>query len=289
MKKMKFIIFSSIFLFSIISKTSSYSASYQTSFEKRLSFQALVSPLQSNNKKNYKLSTLATKTENGNLLQLTKHQVKCDTGNGLTAFHLWGETNNPSDPQFGYEFNCSYNKMLLEEKIEKKTNEVLIGDDSTNALEVLENMEIKCGDGSVLKEFKLDTSSDNKKAFYTYNCYKAPISKCKIQSTEAFNIKNISNGKKSFEQLSQFHVQAEMSMYLQNVKFITLENKTKGKFEYSFCNVEIVNNETKEEKDLKDKIEKNAEKINEKSIIKFYKYYLITKIYKSYIFLIENV
>lgn len=48
MKKMKFIIFSSIFLFSIISKTSSYTANYQTSFEKRLSFQNLNTPLHQN-------------------------------------------------------------------------------------------------------------------------------------------------------------------------------------------------------------------------------------------------
>lgn len=233
MKKMKFIIFSSVFLFSIISKGSSYSSSYNSSFERRLSTNSK-NPLENRNQKRYSFSTPLTSTGKGSILKLAEHKIECPKDQALNAIHMWGKWNTFSDNQFAYEFHCLPSKSLGEES-NKKTKEVAIDKDPANSVNSLDNLAINCDKDSVLKKVQMVNSKDNKKVWYTYTCVKANVKSCQKKASKELNIKENFVGKKVINQLSQFHIDADPNTFLQTVNFVGAKNKTNGKYEYTFC------------------------------------------------------
>lgn len=241
MKKMKFIIFSSIFLFSIISKGSSYSLSYNSSFERRLSTHAR-NPLENRNQEKYSHSTALTTTGKGSILKLAEHKIECPKGQALNAIHLWGKWHAFSDNEFAYQFNCLQIKTLEQEN-NKKSREVAVNKDPSDSVDILKDLDVSCDDGSVLKKIQMNKSNDNKKVWYTYTCVKANTHECIKRVTKELNIRENFFGKKVINQLSQFHIDAEANMFLQSFKF--LSTKSDGKYEYTFCKVN--QNETNED------------------------------------------
>lgn len=236
MKKMKFIIFSSIFLFSIISKSSSYTSSYNSSFEKRLSTYAK-NPLEKRNQTKYPQSTKLTSTGKGSILNLSLHKIECPDGKALNAIHMWGKWNAFSDNQFAYQFNCLESKSLTGQEINKKSAEAQVGKDPADSLNILSSLVIACDKNSVLKKIQMNKSDDNKKVFYNYTCVKANTKQCQQKATKQFNIKENYVGKKVINQLSQFHIDADQNTFLQSIKYVKGNNKSSAKYEYTFCSL----------------------------------------------------
>jgi hypothetical protein len=236
MKKMKFIIFSSIFLFSIISKSSSYSSSYNTSLERRLSTQ-LKNPLEKRNEKRYNKSTALTTTGKGSILKLAEHKIECPKGQALNAIHMWGQFSVLSDNKFAYEFNCLPNKSLGQE-INKKTAESAVNSkDAADSVTSLDNLAILCEKDSVLSKIQMINSNDKKEVWYNYACAKANVKSCQKKFTKEFNINENYVGKKVINQLSQYHIDAEPNTFLQSINFIGPKTSSTRKYEYTICSL----------------------------------------------------
>lgn len=231
MKKMKLIIFSSIFLFSIISKASSYSSSYNSSVLRRLNTHSK-NPLEKRDPIKYSQSTNLTTTGKGSILKLAEHKIGCPRGQALNAIHLWGKWNAFSENQFAYQYKCLKRNFFGQERI-KKTHEVPVNKDPANSLDTLNNLSIMCDQGFVLKEIQLNTSNDKRRVLYTYTCVKANTQNCQKRETKELNIRENYVGKKVINQLSQFHIDADPNTFLQSIRFLT--NNSKGKYQYTFC------------------------------------------------------
>jgi len=236
MKKMKFIIFSSIFLFSIITKTSSYGSLHNSSFERRLSAYSK-HPLENRNKTKYSHSTLLTSSGKGSILKLAEHKIECPKEQALNAIHMWGKWHAFSDNEFAYEFNCLPCKSSSPQENHEKTIETAINNDPDDSLNILENLAIKCDKDFVLNKIQMNNSKDNKKVWYTYTCVKANVHACQKKVTKEINVKENFVGKKVITQLSHFHLDADLNSFLQSVKFVSTKSRSSGKYEYTFCSL----------------------------------------------------
>ena len=190
----------------------------------------------------YRLSTKLKDSKGGSILSLEDHEVECSNNNVLTGFHLWGKKGIFSN-DVSFEYNCTPNKAIQKIESKQKSKKVTYGN-AKNALEKLADIEVKCQDGFLLKEFELEES--HKKIYWKYKCIQTYSENCEEKFT---NYKNARFGGflyKSVSELSAHKVQATKGYGLQGFK--GENSSSEFRLAYTQCKFTVEAAKTTEEK-----------------------------------------
>lgn len=233
--------------------------------------------LDKRNFKVYKLSTKLKDSKMGSILSLKNHEVECPSTNVLTGFHLWGKKGYFSN-DISFEYNCSPNKAIQKIEIKQKSKKVKIGN-SKNSLDKLANIEVKCLNGYLLKEFELEDSSN--KIYWKYKCIQTYSEKCEEKFTDYRNARYGKIFFKSISGLSAHKIQVDKGYGLQGFKGQNQGSKFRVVYtQCKFSDVGKTPNQPKEKKSFIKRFIKKAKDIK-KAIKNYFKRITIYKVDNS--------
>lgn len=117
-------------------------------------------------------------TSGGEIIYLDRHSVNCKNG-AMSWFRLFRENvGNGGTDRIQYKASCLKSKALKLKSFENKHTNFNITEEHNRSVNYLDRHHVKCDEGTVLQQFKLQRNSKGDKIRYDYRCVKANIICC---------------------------------------------------------------------------------------------------------------
>ena len=115
----------------------------------------------------YNRESGSNEDDNGNIYYLDRHEIFCNPGEGLQAFHLY----RPESNKIAYQFQCTPNKAIEGTYNEVNTEWIDTFHNNKESVRSLAYLGIDCGYFKVVNGFKMERNRNKfNQIRYKYRC-----------------------------------------------------------------------------------------------------------------------